>query len=237
MWRRSSTILKRWRRSSGSGRREAVAPLSPRQKPTRRVYEQRPDAVKKWLDEEYPAIAWRAKSEGGEIHWGDETALVNSDVRGRGYAPKGQTPVAYAPGSRQELSMISTVTNKGKARWMIVDDVFNADRLIEFFEALTKDALNKIFLILTTCASIIPRWSRPGSPITAIEVFYLPSYAPELNPDERLDADLKQAIGAKVAVRTKAKLKSAGEAHMAAIEKSKRRVKAYFRDPNVRYAA
>ena len=85
-----------------------------------------------------------AKSEGGEIHWGDETALVNTDVRGRGYAPKGQTPVAYAPGSRQKLSMISTVTNKGKARWMIVDDVFNAERLIEFFEALIKDASAKI---------------------------------------------------------------------------------------------
>ena len=66
------------------------------QKPIRHAYEQRPDAVKKWLDEEYLAIARRAKSEGGEIHWGDETALVNTDVRGRGYAPKGQTPVAYA---------------------------------------------------------------------------------------------------------------------------------------------
>ena len=70
-----------------------------------------------------------------------------------------------------------------------------------------------------------------------IEVFYLPSYAPELNPDERLNADLKHAIGAKVAVRTKAKLKSAAEAHMATIETSTERVKAYFRDPNVQYAA
>jgi transposase len=31
-----------------------------------------------------------------------------------------------------------------------------------------------------------------------IEVFYLPSYSPELNPDERLNADLKHAIGSKV---------------------------------------
>ena len=208
------------------------------QKPIRRAYEQRPDAVKKWLDEEYPAIARRVKSEGGEIHWGDETALVNTDVRGRGYAPKGQTPVAYAPGSRQKLSMISTVTNKGKARWMIVDDVFNADRLIEFFAALIKDASAKIFLILD---NLRVHHSKPVKAWLAdhgdrIEVFYLPSYAPELNPDERLNADLKHAIGAKVAVRTKAKLKSAAEAHMATIETSTERVKAYFRDPNVQYA-
>ena len=45
------------------------------QKPIRRAYEQSPEAVKKWLDEEYPEIAAKAKKEGGEIHWGDETAL------------------------------------------------------------------------------------------------------------------------------------------------------------------
>jgi transposase len=68
------------------------------QKPIKKAYEQRPEAVRQWLDEQYPAIAERAKAEGGEIHWGDETALVNTDVRGRSYAPAGQTPVAYAVG-------------------------------------------------------------------------------------------------------------------------------------------
>ena len=45
-------------------------------------------------------------------------------------------------------------------------------------------------------------------------MFYLPSYASELNPDERLNADMKHAIGTKVPVRTKAKLKTAAEDHM-----------------------
>lgn len=40
-----------------------------------------------------------------------------------------------------------------------------------------------------------------------IELFDLPSYSPELNPEERLNADLKQALGKKVPVRTKAKLR------------------------------
>ena len=209
------------------------------QKPIRRAYEQRPEAVKKWLDEEYPTIKKRAKAEGGEIHWGDETALVNTDVRGRGYAPKGQTPVAFAPGSRQKLSMISTVTNQGKARWMIIDDTFNADRLIEFLQALIKDARMKIFLILDNLrvhhSKLVKAWLAER--VGLIEVFYLPSYAPELNPDERLNADLKHSIGAKVAARTKAKLKVAAEDHMKAIEISPDRVKTYFQDPNVRYAA
>ena len=76
------------------------------QKPIKKTYEQRPEAVKAWLNEQYPAIA--AKAEGGEIHWVDETALTNTDERGRSYAPVGQTPVAYAPdGKREKRSMIA----------------------------------------------------------------------------------------------------------------------------------
>ena len=135
--------------------------------------------------------------------------------------------------------MISTVTNQGKARWMIIDDTFNADRLIEFLEALIKDAGAKIFLILDNLrvhhSKLVKAWLADR--VDLIEVFYLPSYAPELNPDERLNADLKHSIGAKVAVRTKVKLKAATEDHMKAIETSPDRVKTYFQDPNVRYAA
>jgi len=209
------------------------------QKPITCAYERRPEAIKKWLDEEYPQIAKRAKAEDGEVHWGDETALVNTDVRGRSYAPKGQTPVTSAPGTRQKLSMISTVTNQGKVRWMIIDGNFDAEKLIEFLEALIKDAVKKIFLVLDNLrahhSKLVKAWLEERK--DRIEIFYLPSYAPELNPDERLNADMKHAITSKVAVRTKAKLKTAAQNHMALIGRSPERVRAYFRDPRVKYAA
>ncbi len=212
----------------------------PPQKPIKKAYEQRPEAVRQWLDEQYPAIAERAKAEGGEIHWGDETALVNTDVRGWSYAPAGQTPVAYTVGgTRQKLSMLATVTNQGKTRWMIIDEAFNADRLIEFLEALVKDAGKKVFLILD---NLRVHHSKPVKAWLAerqdqIELFYLPSYRPDLNPEERLNADLKHAIGTKVPARTKAKLKAVATQHMTEIERSPECVKAFFQDPKVRYAA
>ena len=155
------------------------------QKPIKRAYERRPEAIQKWLDDEYPAIAERAKDEDCEIHWGDETALINTDVRGRSYAPKGQTPVTCAPGKREKLSMISTVTNQGKTRWMVIDGNFDAGKLIEFLEALIKEH-RKIFLILDNLrahhSKLVKAWLEERK--DRIEVFYLPSYAPELNPDE-----------------------------------------------------
>lgn len=209
------------------------------QKPIKKAYEQRPEAVQAWLDTEYPGIEARAKAEGAEIHWGDETALVNTDVRGRSYAPAGKTPVTYAVGgTRQKLSMIATVTNQGKARWMIIDDSFDSNKLIEFLEALIKDADRKVFLILD---NLRVHHSKPVKAWVAeradkIELFYLPSYSPELNPEERLNADLKQAMGSKVPARTKAKLKAAAVDHMTMLEQNPERVKRYFNDPNVAYA-
>ncbi len=210
------------------------------QKPIRRAYEQNPAAIQKWLDESYPAIAKRAKTEGAEIHWGDETALVNTDVRGRGYAPKGKTPVArVAGGTRQKLSMISTVTNQGKACWEIIDGNFNHARLIEFLKALIQQAGRKVFLVLDNLGvhhcKPVKQWMAEH--LTEIEVFYLPSYSPELNPDERLNADLKHAMGSKVPMRTKAKLQIAAATHMDKLANAPERVKAFFRDPLVAYAA
>lgn len=68
-------------------------------------------------------------------------------------------------------------------------------------------------------------------------MFYLPSYSPELNAEERLNADLKQALYTKVPVRTKAKLKAATTEHMQVLEKSLERVKKFIQDAQVGYAA
>ena len=210
------------------------------QKPIKKAYEQRPEAVRQWLEEEYPAIEARARAEKAEMHWGDETALVNTDVRGRSYAPAGKTPVSYTVGStRQKLSMIATVTNRGKAHWMIIDEAFNADRLIEFMQGLIKDAGRKVFLILDNLrvhhSKPVKAWVEQHK--DKIELFYLPSYSPELNPEERLNADLKQTLGSRVPVRTKDKLRAAATEHMQTLEQSPERVKSYFQDPRVKYAA
>lgn len=104
--------------------------------------------------------------------------LVNTDVRGRSFAPMGQTPVAKTVGgTRQKLSMIAIVTNQGKARWMIIDDAFDSEKRIEFLATLIKDAGRKGFLILDNMrvhhSKIVKAWVAER--IDQIELFYLPS--------------------------------------------------------------
>lgn len=209
------------------------------QKPMRKAYEQSPAAVKKWLEEDYPVIAARAKAEGAEIHWGDETGLRSDDVRGRSYAPQGQTPVVRVNNKRHGLSVISSVTNKGVMRWKIFDGALNTDILIDFLKRLVKDAGRKVYLILD---NLKVHHSKPvkawlAEHVDEIEVFYLPSYSPELNPNEMANADLKQAVTKRAPARTKLQLVTATAGHLRSVQRQPERVKSYFEHEPVRYAA
>ena len=134
----------------------------------------------------------------GTVFWGDETGLRSDDVRGRGYAPRGRTPVVRVCHRRAGLSLISAVSNRGALRWMVLDGAVNAAALIRFLQRLIRDVRRKVFLVLDRLqvhrAGQIRDWLAAHR--TKIEVFYLPAYSPELNPDEGFNADLKQAVRA-----------------------------------------
>ena len=209
------------------------------QRPLKKAYEQSPAAVGKWLAEQYPAIAKRAKTQGAEIHWGDESGLRSDDVRGRGYAPRGQTPVLRVNARREGLSLISTVTNKGEMRWRIFHGALNAKLLIDFLKRLVRGSDRKIFLILDNLkvhhSKLVKQWLAENKKL--IEVFYLPSYSPELNPDELLNADLKQRVTTAAPARTKQALARTAIGALRSIQKQPDRVRHYFKHKNVSYAA
>ena len=209
------------------------------QKPAKFAYERKPEAVKQWLDKRYPEIRDRADAEQAEIYWGDETGLRAGDVRGRSFAPVGKRPAVTVTAKHENLSMVSAITNKGKVCWMITEGAVNAERFTEFLERLLRGAPRKVFLILDNLrvhhSYVVNDWIEEHK--EAIELFFLPSYSPDLNPDEHLNADLKQGVGQKAPTRTKATLRVAADSHMRLLEISPERIRKYFKDPVISYAA
>lgn len=209
------------------------------QKPKKMAYEQCPKKVQKWLDEEYPAIQKRAKEANAEIHWGDETGVRNNCQHGRSYAPKGKTPTKKSMSKRFSLNMISTVTNKGKVQFMIYSENMNSDKFIEFLNQLIKNNEQKIFLILDNLrvhhSHIVKDWILENK--EKIELFFLPAYSPEKNPDEYLNCDLKQGLSSKPAPKNQEKLKENLENHMVMLVQNPERVKKYFNLKDIQYAA
>ena len=209
------------------------------QKPLRKAYKQNPKAISGWLKDEYPAIAMKSKKENAEIHWGDETGLCNDSYHGRSYAPRGETPAIKIHPRCQRVNLISTVTNQGKVRFMIYKDKMNSQTLIQFMKRLIKDSDQKIFLILDNLrvhhSHMVKDWLKDHK--TEIEIFFLPSYSPELNPDEYLNCDLKIGVHSKVPARTKEQLAKKTLSHLRKLQKMPGRVKNYFKHPKISYAA
>jgi len=179
------------------------------QKPKKKAYEQNSKAVNKWIEEEYPIIKQQAKEENAEIHWADQTGVRNTSQYGRSYAPKGKTPVKQTMAKRLSINMISTITNQGKVRFMTYKGTMNSQRFIIFLKRLIKGASRKLYIILDNLkvhhSKIVKKWTEENN--DKIALFFLPSYSPELNPDEYLNNDLKSGIGLKASPKNEKQMK------------------------------
>ena len=102
------------------------------QRPSKQAMKQNPEAVEQWLKQEYPVIHARAKREGAEIFWGDETAVQNVEHYARGCAPRGQTPVLRIQARKMHIHMISAISASGKVHFPLYSEGIDADRLIGF---------------------------------------------------------------------------------------------------------
>jgi transposase len=211
------------------------------QKPVFRAKERCNAAITRWLNETYPAIQARAKAEGAVIQWGDETGISNQDQIGRSYAPQGETPVFKRLNKRLTLSMISSISNRGDLQFMIYEETLNAALFLKFLKRLIAGARRKIFLIVDNLkvhkAKIVQAWLEKEDIKQRIEIFYLPSYAPDLNPDELLNNDLKQQLNNQPRPNDKIQLVRTVRIVLRSIQKQPQRVIRYFRHPAIRYAA
>ena len=104
---------------------------------------------------------------------------------------------------------------------------------------LVRDARRKVFLILDRLRAHRARLTRDwlAEHRSEIEVSYLPSHSPELNPDEGVNADLKQAVPRKAPARSRQQLRRATISHMRSLAKQPRRIRAIFQHQQFRYAA
>ena len=209
------------------------------QRPLVRAKQRHPSAIAAWLETTYPAIAKRAKAMRAVIYWGDETGVSNQDQIGRSYAPKGQTPVVARSAKRITRSMISAVSNRGQMRFMLYEGALNADRFIAFLRRLTKDAGQKVVLIVDNLkvhkAGKVQAWVE--SHAHEVELFHLPAYAPDHNPSEYLNNGLKQQLRQQPQAGSKEEPVGRTRSVLRAVQRSPERVRAYFRPEPVRYAA
>ena len=145
---------------------------------------------------EYPEIKERAEQENAEIFWADETGVDNCEIVERGFAPKGHPPVLPVETKRVRVNMVSAISQGGSLRYMIYRDSMDQQKLIEFMSRLIAKSQRKVFLIMDNLrvhhGKLVSAWLERHK--SRIEVFFLPPYAPECNPDEYLNHGLKLSV-------------------------------------------
>jgi transposase len=212
--------------------------LSP-QKPLWRAHQQDPERVRQWLEKDYPKIKKMAKKQGGMIFFGDEAGLRSDHHSGTTWAEKGKTPVVTSTGARFGFNVISAVNAQGEFRFMIVNGTVGAKTFIEFLSRLVQGMTKKVFLIVdghpSHKAKIVKAHLEKMK--NQLELFFLPPYSPELNPDEHVWNDLKNNAVGRQSHHTPEGMKSSALSFLRMIQKTPSRVESYFNNTATRYAA
>lgn len=209
------------------------------QRPIFKAWQQNSQQVNNWLKKVFPKIKARAKLEKADIYFADEAGIRSDYHSGTTWAPKGETPVVSSTGARFSVNMISAVSPRGDFRFMVVEGSIGTAVFVEFLKRLMTGAKKKIFLIVDGYPAHKSKKTREFIQSTKgrLELFYLPPYSPELNPDELAWNTLKNGIVGRTTVQSKDELKAKVIGGLRKIQKSPNTVKSFFQHEKTKYAA
>jgi transposase len=154
------------------------------QRPLHRAYEQDAALAGHCL----PALRERAQVKGARILFADEASM-----RGDYHAG---TPVVKASGQRHSVNMIFVISSLGELEFMLVQGYTNAHVFKQFLQQLMIGAWQPIILVVDGHsihkANLVKEYVE--STEGRLELYYLPPYSPQLNPDEQVWKNIKERI-------------------------------------------
>lgn len=210
--------------------------MSP-QRPLYRAWKQDPERVERWKREEYPAIRARAAAQGATILFSDEASVRTDYHAGTTWAPIGQTPVVTGPAVRHAVKIVSAIGQRGEISFQVHEGTMNAERYIEFLASVLHDFETTVFLVVDGCsvhkAKIVTEYV--ASTGGRLELFFLPPYSPDLNPDEWVNKNVKHDRIARAVPLTRDDLKAIAIDALERLKKCPGIVRGFFGDPKLRY--
>jgi transposase len=209
------------------------------QKPLYKAIQKNESLVKKWLKEIYPQIKSRSKKEKADIYFGDAAHIRSDHHSGRTWGIKGETPVVTSTGARFSFSLISAISARGLMRFMVREGGVNSTVFIEFLKRLISGAQRKIFLIVDGGSAHKSKMTKAfiESVKEKLELFILPPYSPDLNPDELVWNHLKNHTVGRSTVTDKSDFKKQVTKSMKSLQNNKSKIRSFYQKKSLKYAA
>jgi transposase len=207
------------------------------QKPLQRAYQRDPQAIELWQREAYPAIAKRARKEGAEIFFWDESGFRADSVHGKTWAKRGQTPVVNRPGQRQSISAASAVNSKGAFWFQTYQGALTGELFVQLLQKLMHRRKKAVHLVVDG----LPAHKKAAvkqyvaSTYGKLTLHFLPGYAPDLNPDELVWSHTKRTGVARRPLQKGEKLEERVNEQLQAVADNPSLVRSFFGHPSVAY--
>jgi hypothetical protein len=207
------------------------------QRPVYHALERDEEKRRVWQEEIFPAIRQRAEREGARIFFADEAGCRTDYHAGTTWAPVGETPVVKGTGKRERIGMISAISMRGAMHWMVFEETMNSKLFTEYLDRLLHDIRGKVFLIVDrvgyhtskeTMEWVAARKDR-------IELFFLPSYSPDLNPDEWVWKNVKHDNIARVVPQRPGHLFEIADRALRLLRATPGKIRSFFADPKLAY--
>ena len=156
------------------------------QRPLYRSKERNESAIKRWLKNDLPRIIKTAKRKGATLLFLDEAGVRSDNHGGRTWGQKGKTPIVKVVGKKQSVNAISAVGPRGEFWWDTYKGRFNSDVMIEMLKKLMHNRKKSVILVLDNYS--VHTSKKVTNYVLSLKgrltFEFLPSYAPECNPDE-----------------------------------------------------
>lgn len=206
------------------------------QRPDKRAVEQDAEAVRMWHEETWPAIRAKVKAEGGEVLFADQVGIRSDQVTSRTWGAKGQAPILRRTGNRFSVNAMSGISTCGRMHFMVFAESFDAKVMCRFLARIVGHYDREVHLIVDRHSAhrskAVRIWLADHD--DEIELHFLPSYSPELNPDELVNADLKRSLSRTHRARNQAELSAEPGWFIRRRQHQPHIVRGYFGGPHLR---
>ncbi len=207
------------------------------QKPLQRAYQRDEQAVARWVQETYPAIARQARRSKAEVFFWDESGFRADAVHGKTWSAKGHTPVVHRPGQRQSISAASAVNSKGAFWFETYEGALTGELFVTLLQNMMAERERPVHLVVDGLPAhkkaIVKQYV--ASTEGRLTLHFLPGYAPDLNPDELVWSHAKRTGMARNPLRKGEKIRDRVDAKLQSMAEDPDLVRSFFGHPSVAY--
>lgn len=204
--------------------------LSP-QKPRKAALEKDERLANKWLKEEWPKINAIVRRQQAMLYFQDEAGVSLIPFMRTTWAPRGETPIVKVTGKKGGICVSSAISPAGKMVFRIEKGRMTSETYIDFLAKIILQHPRRKIVVISDNAPIHKSKAVQSFVLSnkkRISLFNIPTYSPELNPDEHVWCYLKAYELVAHQAQNKEELKKLVNAKMHKIARKEKLIHSFF---------